>query len=1126
MCVSVLQLDVNKVTVYTGSQSPPKRRGEKLQLNMPLFTPDTKGPPLHKTTALTPIGVGAAQLEHYDGVTVFAKGCQLRAMQLSTRLDDDTLHVSSDEDEVETFGEDASQSSGNIVLVPEGEWGGGLRLMWCSHILDPTNVAAVILKCRNPNHALLPSLAVRLAFSTIRVHVGGATLSTLNTLATMWKGQVQLDALEKEWGDSANERSSRASATATPTTSTSRGGRRGAVATSQSPDSPSGLHARTLAAASPDNPSVVAGVESDAAVARATRPSVSSHGHGMSRDPTREELRRKPKAAFVVSVDGMALVLMAPPPVATDGGDGGRAGGAGSTPGRSRQSGHSAAASDTSFRQSRVGLAADTRTVGRLAIENLVVVASRRRAFDEMRMELGGFAVEKVSSDVVPHYATTDVIRASVATRVVWVDKAARGRHIATQVLAVNVVHEPLRDDGSQERADRPHISPPVRKSSMRHHHTPAGAGAGVGAGAGGGVGAGASERAHRSHAHRQSTPRTAAVDGTTTSPASLATASLTVNVDLQQLAMAVGADYVTTLSCVSSYFASCWEEGDTTKDSSTASAGSTTAPTPPRHRPNSQRRRRSAESAKTDGDDHSQPPATTAGGNHTVVRVSVHSIAATLSANEEVFVSSSTGAVDASIDIVPDSPKCIAAGVRDLVIVPIVPGDGRPLSSRTMAGTRFQNERDWTQHAGGVAALRVQHVRLYAQMGADKHFEVDVGQTKLTVRAATFVYDRTQRKIVTLLPSRPDSFAVLRDLLVLRCGLHIKAHLFPPKRQAASHLSGMVKVAIDDQMELELCPLAIATLSQFAHQVGTRVEDAQASAKQALGLPSKADESTPAQEVYEEPSLNHGRRSMQVQKTITTVDVAVVNIRMYVGGGLCCVVVFVPRALTLVFVRAARFAVHNINIPRVDDEAFKRLRPSQVSHTDSKLTDPALFARHNESSANADDGGTDGAGTGAGAADGSVGSSAMPPSGDLSAAVQSVFSPQDLRARWRPGLDGRRGSRVVASNPRVGSAVERGRRRRRQRGYDEEKTPPRTARVSRADLHRTFSSAYDAWYVLHAATTVRVMCHLGLCVCGCVFVAVCVCACVCMVDQGPSPSWFFVFLVILWLVFGLVKRQ
>lgn len=43
----------------------------------------------------------------------------------------------------------------------------------------------------------------------------------------------------------------------------------------------------------------------------------------------------------------------------------------------------------------------------------------------------------------------------------------------------------------------------------------------------------------------------------------------------------------------------------------------------------------------------------------------------------------------------------------------------------------------------------------------------------------------------------------------------------------------------------------------------------------------------------------------------------------------------------------AARFAIHNINLPRVDDPAFRRLVPSQVQPPDPALNDPALFSRH-----------------------------------------------------------------------------------------------------------------------------------------------------------------------------------
>ena len=122
-------------------------------------------------------------------------------------------------------------------------------------------------------------------------------------------------------------------------------------------------------------------------------------------DATIEDLRRKPKAAFVITVDGMSLVLMAPAPIAKKKATGDANGGDEGTRRYNEDDDDVGVALDGS----RIAQA-DTRIVGRLAVSNLVLVAIRRRAFDEMRAELGGFGIEEVSALVVPRCVPLPVV--------------------------------------------------------------------------------------------------------------------------------------------------------------------------------------------------------------------------------------------------------------------------------------------------------------------------------------------------------------------------------------------------------------------------------------------------------------------------------------------------------------------------------------------------------------------------------------------------------------------------------------------------------------------------------------------------------------------------------------------
>ena len=611
--VSVLQLDVNKVTVYTGSHATPQASKGKGRVSMPVFSDRcTETSPLHKTTALAGAGVDVWQLPHYDGVSIFAKGCQLRAMKLSTRVGMDTPEDEAGVEESKqpsapttgfarggasslgTGPPSASRVPGGLDIVPHGEWGEGLRLLWCSHILHPTDVAAIALKCRNPNHVLLPALAVRLAFSTIRVRVGAATIATCVSLAKMWKGQVQMEALDKEWGDGGTTGGGSVARGATGgggggvagdslrspglrngfqrgrhtrglsrSSSVNGGGAssarvRGPTATPGSVgvgagslrgDTTTGVlrHASALYARSPhagsdgagvvggrvsgsDSEGVDDGSDSEGVHAGHVRQHYTRHGHdhgrshsptarsthhrharsphrsslrpasptahrsgdagagagasdvdgdvdggdgdgaadrrrrrpspsrrsgrrarggrrsgrsrrggagagtgsrgrsssrnsrrrgvrghhggsgsgggfGLSRAPTLEELKHKPKVALLVSVDGMSLQLMAPPAVPEgDVSHGGHS--VDPSRSRSRSRSQSRAESDlgsrgrsTDFTQ---GTCADTRTVGSVSIDHMVLLAQRRRSFDEMRVELGHFAVVEMSENVTP----------------------------------------------------------------------------------------------------------------------------------------------------------------------------------------------------------------------------------------------------------------------------------------------------------------------------------------------------------------------------------------------------------------------------------------------------------------------------------------------------------------------------------------------------------------------------------------------------------------------------------------------------------------------------------------------------------------------------------------------------
>ena len=109
---------------------------------------------------------------------------------------------------------------------------------------------------------------------------------------------------------------------------------------------------------------------------------------------------------------------------------------------------------------------------------------------------------------------------------------------------------------------------------------------------------------------------------------------------------------------------------------------------------------------------------------------VTVNAVQGEVSACNQVFMHGHTNGLKVQAEL--GDVSTVNLSVQGVEVVPIVRDTMEGLQPRRLAGAVFQNERDWTQHTGGIAVLRVQSLDVDARLHEEKEVLVNVGRAEV----------------------------------------------------------------------------------------------------------------------------------------------------------------------------------------------------------------------------------------------------------------------------------------------------------------------------------------------------------------------------------------------------------